>query len=122
MACACSTRIAIGFSVRMCFFAAHASRDVLGMQFGRRRDVDGVEVGLPQHRRQVGMHRNAGFRGNGVAHLGGRLGDGDKLESRIAANRRKERPAGGPHSDDPDSDSRLMRLDRPRLALMAPGE
>ena len=43
-------------------------------------------------------------RGDGLAHLRGRFGDRHQLERRIAANRRQERPARGPHSDDPDAD------------------
>ena len=79
-------------------------RDMLGMQFGRCRDVDGAELGASQHRRQIGVNRNAGLRGDGFAHFGDRFGNRRQLKGRITANRRQERPTGGAHSNDPDAD------------------
>ena len=37
-------------------------RNVIGMQLRRRRDIDGVELAVPQHGRQIGMPRSPGLR------------------------------------------------------------
>ena len=50
-------------------------RDMLGMQLGRRRHIDRVDIGLAQHRGQIGMRRGAGFRRHRGAHVFGRFRD-----------------------------------------------
>ena len=79
-------------------------RDMLGMQLGRRRDIDRVE------RRSRSIDGRSGctaapVSAAAVSRISGvGFGDGRQLERRIAANRRNKRPAGRPHPDDSDTD------------------
>jgi hypothetical protein len=84
------------------FVRSAGLRDVLGMQFGRRRDVNRIEPGMKQHRRQVGVDCHPGFHCR-LAHLRGRLCDGHEVKIGIFTNCRQERPARGPHSGDTDA-------------------